>query len=73
MHNINYQNMRFLVVDSVKPSQEILKQFAMSLTRKQVDSTHYAQDVPTICQQVKYDIIFLGYDLGENQKMANRS
>ena len=68
MENFNYQDMRFLIVDNIKPSQEILKQFAMRLTNKQVDSTHYAQDVPTICQQVDYDIILLGYDLGENQK-----
>jgi DNA-binding response OmpR family regulator/Tfp pilus assembly protein PilF len=68
MGNFNYQQMRFLIVDNIKPSQEILKQFAMSLTRRQVDSTHYAQDVATICQQVDYDIILLGYDLGDNQK-----
>jgi hypothetical protein len=39
--------MSILIVDNIKPSQDILKQFAMRLTRKQVDSTHYAQDVPT--------------------------
>jgi len=27
-----------------------------------------AQDVAAICQQANYDIILLGYDLGENQK-----
>ena len=68
MAKYNYQNMRFLIVDNIKPSQEILKQFVMRLTSKQVDSTHYAQDVASICQQRHYDVIFLGYDLGENQK-----
>jgi len=68
MDNLNYQEMRFLIVDNIKPSQDILKQFAMRLTRAQVDSTHYAQDVAAICQQANYDIILLGYDLGENQK-----
>jgi len=68
MEKFNYQNMRFLIVDNIKPSQDILKQFAMRLTRKQVDSTHYAQDVPTICQKGNYDVILLGYDLGDNQK-----
>ncbi|TYK64177.1 response regulator [Colwellia echini] len=63
-----YQNMRFLIVDNIKPSQEILKQFVMRSTNKQVDSTHYAQDVASICQQKPYDVILLGYDLGENQK-----
>jgi len=68
MENYNYPEMRFLIVDNIKPSQDILKQFAMRLTRIQVDSTHYAQDVPTICQQQNYDVILLGYDLGDNQK-----
>ncbi len=64
----NYQNLRFLIVDNIKPSQDILKQFVMRITNKQVDSTHYAQDVASICQQKTYDVILLGYDLGENQK-----
>ncbi|GAW97987.1 MULTISPECIES: response regulator [Colwellia] len=64
----NYQNMKFLIVDNIKPSQDILKQFVMHLTTKQVDSTHYAQDVAAICQQKSYDVILLGYDLGDNQK-----
>ena len=68
MPKYNYQNMRFLIVDNIKPSQDILKQFVMRLTTKQVDSTHYAQDVAAICQQKSYDVILLGYDLGDNQK-----
>ena len=60
--------MRYLIVDNIKPSQDILKQFVMGLTNKQVDSTHYAQDVASICQQKSYDVILLGYDLGDNQK-----
>ncbi len=63
-----YQNMRFLIVDNVKPSQDILKQFIMRFSNKQVDSTHYAQDVIAICRQKTYDVILLGYDLGDNQK-----
>ena len=68
MANYSYQNMRFLIVDNIKPSQDILKQFIMRLTTKKVDSTHYAQDVASICQQKTYDVILLGYDLGDNQK-----
>ncbi|HCM48839.1 MAG TPA: response regulator [Colwellia sp.] len=68
MTKSNYQNMRFLIVDNIKPSQDILKQFVMRSTTKQVDSTHYAQDVASICQQKNYDVILLGYDLGDNQK-----
>ena len=68
MEKSNSQNMRYLIVDNIKPSQDILKQFVMGLTNKQVDSTHYAQDVASICQQKSYDVILLGYDLGDNQK-----
>ena len=68
MLNINYSNKNFLIIDNIKPSHDILKKFAMSLTTKQVDSTHYAQDVISLCLEKKYDIIFLGYDLGEKQK-----
>jgi len=68
MKTYDYQNMRFLIVDNIKPSQDILKQFVMRLTNRQVDSTHYAQDVASICQKKSYDVILLGYDLGEDQK-----
>ncbi|TPH13675.1 response regulator [Litorilituus lipolyticus] len=68
MTSDHYQGLRFLIVDNIKPSQDILKQFVMRLTSKQVDSSHYAQDVTAICQQKEYDVILLGYDLGENQK-----
>jgi hypothetical protein len=51
MTKSNYQNMRFLIVDNVKPSKDILKQFVMRSTTKKVDSSHYDQDVASICQK----------------------
>lgn len=68
MPNINYSNKNFLIIDNIKPSHDILKKFAMTLTTKQVDSTHYAQNVISLCLEKQYDIIFLGYDLGDKQK-----
>ncbi len=68
MTNIDYTNKHFLVIDSIKPSHDVLKKFAMSLTTQQVDSTYYAQDVIPFCLEKQYDIILLGYDLGEKQK-----
>lgn len=68
MFNISYSDKKFLIIDSIKPSHDILKKFAMTLTTKPVDSTHYAQNVISLCLEKKYDIIFLGYDLGEKQK-----
>ena len=40
----------------------------MSLSTKQVDSTHYASNVIPLCLEKSYDVILLGYDLGEKQK-----
>jgi DNA-binding response OmpR family regulator len=68
MLNIDYSNKNFLIVDNIKPSHDILRKFATTLTTKQVDSTHYAQNVISLCLEKQYDIIFLGYDLGESQK-----
>jgi len=68
MFNISYSDKKFLIIDSIKPSHDILKKFAMTLTTKPVDSTHYAQNVISLCLEKKYDIIFLGYDLGDKQK-----
>jgi len=68
MSNINYSNKHFLVIDNIKPSHDVLKKLALSLTSKPVDSTYYAQDVIPLCLEKKYDVIFLGYDLGEKQK-----
>jgi len=68
MSKINYSDKNFLIIDNIKPSHDILKKFAMTLTNKQVDSTHYAQNVTSYCLEKQYDIIFLGYDLGDKQK-----
>ena len=68
MLEINYKNKNFLIIDNLKPSHDILKKFAITLTNKQVDSTLYAQDVIPMCLEKRYDIILLGYDLGDKQK-----
>jgi len=68
MATINYTDKHFLVIDNIKPSHDVLKKFAMSLTSKEVDSTYYARDAIPLCLEKKYDVIFLGYDLGEKQK-----
>ncbi|OUR60006.1 response regulator [Colwellia sp. 39_35_sub15_T18] len=68
MSAIDYQNKHFLIIDNIKPSHDILKKFAMSLTSKQVDATLYSKDVTSMCLEKQYDVILLGYDLGERQK-----
>ena len=68
MAYVNYGNKRFLIVDNIKPSRDALKQFALSLNASRIDSTLYPSDVVAMCLNISYDIIFLGYDLGEDQK-----
>lgn len=68
MAYINYPDKRFLIVDNIKPSRDALKQYALSLNASRIDSTMYPNDVISLCREVKYDVIFLGYDLGEGQK-----
>ncbi len=68
MSNIDYSNKNFLIIDHIKPSHDILKKFALSIATRPVDSTHYAQDVIPLCLEKQYDVILLGYDLGEKQK-----
>lgn len=68
MSNIDYTNKHFLVIDNIKTSHDVLKNFAMSLTTEQVDSTYYAQDAIPLCLEKQYDVILLGYDLGDKQK-----
>ncbi|QOL26419.1 response regulator [Thalassotalea sp. LPB0316] len=64
----NFSNKRFLVVDNIKQSRDTLKQFAYTLGDVKVDSAAFAKDAITACANVNYDVILLGYDLGENQK-----
>lgn len=68
MTTIDYKSKRFLIVDNLKPSHDILKKFAITLSDKQVDSTLYANNVTSMCLEKQYDVILLGYDLGDNQK-----
>lgn len=68
MAAVNYRDKQFLIVDNIKPSLDILKKFAWTLTEKNVDSTLYAQDVISMCLEKNYDVILLGYDLGLNKK-----
>lgn len=68
MTNNKYADKLFLIIDNLKPSHDVLKKFAISLTAKKVDSTYQAKDALPLCLEKRYDVIFLGYDLGERQK-----
>lgn len=64
----NYSDKRFLIVDSLKPSRDVLKNLAFNLDPATVQASSYASDVITKCSEHSYDILLLGYDLGEKQK-----
>lgn len=68
MTAIDYRDKRFLIVDSLKPSRDILKNLAFNLNPADVQASSYASDVLTKCAEQNFDIILLGYDLGEKQK-----
>lgn len=64
----DYKDKRFLIIDSLKPSRDVLKQFAFTLEPELVETSGYAKDILLRCSENHYDVLLLGYDLGENQK-----
>jgi DNA-binding response OmpR family regulator len=68
MSEIDYGNKHFLVVDNIKQSRDTLKIFAYSLGAMKVDTSHHAPDIMSLCDEIKFDVILLGYDLGEDKK-----
>jgi len=68
MNNIDYGNKSFLIVDHIKQSRDNLKIFAYSLGVLSVDTCCHAPDLFSLCESTKFDVILLGYDLGDNKK-----
>ena len=65
---IDYSDKRFLIVDNLKPSRDVLKQLANSLDPDIVDTAQSANEALKRCSNLSYDVLLLGYDLGEKQK-----
>jgi len=61
-------NKNILIIDGIRQSREMLKIFAHSIEPSSVDTSHRAADIISLCENVNYDLILLGYDLGENTK-----
>jgi DNA-binding response OmpR family regulator len=68
MSDIDYGSKRFLVIDNIKQSRDTLKIFAYSLGAMKVDTNHHAPDIFSLCETIKFDVILLGYDLGDDKK-----
>ncbi len=68
MTKVNYGSKRFLIVDNIKQSRDTLKVFAYSVGALSVITCSHASDVVSLCQANEFDVILLGYDLGDNKK-----
>ncbi|OKY28089.1 tetratricopeptide repeat-containing response regulator [Thalassotalea sp. PP2-459] len=68
MVKIDYGSKRFLIVDNIKQSRDALKIFAYSLGVLSVETSYHAPDVIALCEATAYDVVLLGYDLGDNKK-----
>jgi len=68
MASIDFGNKRFLIVDNIKQSRDTLKIFAYSLGVHSVETSCHAPDVIALCETNEFDVILLGYDLGDDKK-----
>jgi len=68
MAHIDYGSKRFLIIDHIKQSRDTLKIFAYSLGAQAVDTSHHAPDIITLCETNTYDVVLLGYDLGDDRR-----
>jgi len=68
MADIDYSNKRFLIVDNIKQSRDTLKVFAYSIGASKVVTSFHAPDIYSLCEATAFDVILLGYDLGDNKK-----
>lgn len=68
MASVDYGSKRFLIIDNIKQSRDTLKIFAYSLGVHAVDTSHHAPDLFALCEANNYDVVLLGYDLGDNRK-----
>jgi len=68
MAKIDCTNKRFLIVDNIKQSMDTLKLSAYKLGAEYVDTCYNSQNVVPMCEAIPYDVIFLGYDLGDYKK-----
>lgn len=68
MAEIDYGNKRFLIIDNIKQSRDTLKIIAYSLGAQSVETSNHAPDIIALCETNEFDVILLGYDLGDNKK-----
>jgi DNA-binding response OmpR family regulator/lipopolysaccharide biosynthesis regulator YciM len=60
--------MRFLIVENINQSRDTLKVFAHKLGAMKVDTCQHTQEIISLCENFEFDVILLGYDLGEDKK-----
>jgi tetratricopeptide (TPR) repeat protein len=63
----SFKNKRILIVDSFKMFRDTLKLIIHSLGVKTIDTASSASQGLFLCKEKNYDIILMGYDLGEGR------
>ncbi len=68
MADSNFKDSSFLIIDSIKQSRDTLKTFASNLGCSRVDLAYRMADIVNHCENISYDVLLLGYDLGEGKE-----
>lgn len=69
----DFSNKQILIVEAFKVFRDIIKQAALSLRAEKVDVCSNSKEALLNCKTNQYDIIFMGYDLGEGKKNGQQT
>jgi len=73
MLETSFVKKKALIIESYKVFRDLIKNATTSLGIGQVDSVRNSYDAITNCKEHDYDIIYLGYDLGEGKKNGQQT
>jgi len=73
MLETSFASKKALIIESYKVFRDLIKNATSSLGIGQVDSVRNSNDAIKHCQEHDYDIIYLGYDLGEGKKNGQQT
>ncbi|SFC66239.1 response regulator [Pseudoalteromonas denitrificans] len=73
MLDIDFSTKKALIIESYKVFRDLIKNSTMKLGIGQVDCVRNSFDALSNCKDHDYDIIYLGYDLGEGKKNGQQT
>ncbi|MBU2970208.1 response regulator [Pseudoalteromonas sp. C2R02] len=73
MLETSFATKKALIIESYKVFRDLIKNATASLGIGQVDSVRNSYDAIKNCKEHDYDIIYLGYDLGEGKKNGQQT